>query len=202
MTTGYRAAIAASVKAQLLGKTIAGTNVLTSLDRRLDPEKDLPAVMVYTMASHRGREDYGQSLIPRLVTVGIECAVLADPGQELAAAEAFADQIETAMDADRTLGKTVNNCIWQQSISDVTSHGARTMGVAMLQYEVDIFTNQRPDGFFEFHDDGFTAPPRIVTTSPDAVATYLADIAPIPEKSTETACGPNGCNIPDWHGEV
>lgn len=195
---GYRAQIAAAVKAQLVGKTIAGNQVMTSLDRKLDPAKDLPAVLVYTMASRRGREDYGQSLIPRLVLVTIECAVLAEPGQELVAAEDFAEQIEVAMDADRTLGRTVNNCLWQQSVSDVTSHGAKTMGVAMIQYEVDVFTNQRPDGYFEFSDDGFTAPPSHVQTAPHVTMPGVPDQFP----DADTACGPDGCNIPAWDGEV
>lgn len=194
----YREDIANAAKAVLLGKTDAGDKIMTSLDRKLDPEKDLPAVMVYCGPARRGPEDYGQSLIPRQVTLIIECATRAPAMQELQAAAQFAEQIEAAMDADRSLGNVVNDSRWQQTMPDVTSHGAVTMGVAIIQYEVEILTNQRPDWHFEFNDDGFTAPPSTVQTVPGIVPP-ADDIPPPPP---DTACGPNGCNIPDWAGEL
>lgn len=194
--TSYRQQINQAIKAQLTGKTIAGSTIFTSLDRPLDPEADLPAIMVYTMASRRGPENYNDAVMTRLVSIGIEAAVVAAPGAELAAAEALADSIEEAMEADRSLGRLVNDCQWQQTISDVTSHGRVCMGVCMLQYQVEILTNQRPDNAFEFNDDGFTAPPTQVYTVPNVV--------PQPDGSIpdDCVCGPDGCDIPAWKGEL
>lgn len=211
--SSYREAINQAVKAQLTGKTIAGDRIFTSLDRALNPAADLPAIMVYTTTSKRGRDDLGNGLIPRMVTVVIESAVLAGPGLEIGSAEAFADEIETAMESDRTLGLVVNDCQWQQAATDATSHGEFTMGAAILQYEVEIFTHVKPDGFYEDGDDGFTAPPSHVEVSPlpvpvppewedalnrdDFYQTPNPPLVPDPD----TACGPDGCDIPDWGGE-
>ena len=194
--TSYRSHITEAIKTQLSGKTIAGGSVFTSLDRKIDPANDLPAIMIYTQASRRGKEDYGNSIIPRMVTVSIEAAVASTVGQELNDAEALADQIEVAMEADRSLGRVVNDCEWQQTLTDVTSHGRTPMGVCMLQYQVEILTNQRPDDFFEPEADGFTAPPTAVQTVPDVV--------PLPDDLDWDApvCGPDGCDIPAWLGEL
>ena len=202
--TSYRKQINDAVQAQLLGKTVAGANVLTSLDRPLNPATDLPAVMIYSMSSRRGKEDYGRAVIPRVVTLGIEGAVKSTPGNEIGDAEALAEAIEEAMEADPTLGMLVNDCRWQQSMSDATSHGSHVMGVCLLQYEVEILTHHVADGANEFSDDGFLVPPTEVRTAPDAGAN--TDIYPPPTEAPGyapgQACGPGGCDIPAWEGEV
>lgn len=194
MTDSYRKIIAEAAREKLLGKTIAGDNIYTSLDRQLAPDKDLPALMIWTGASRRGQEDYGQAIIPRRVTLNIEGGVLAPAFEQFAAAEALAESIEIVMDGDRSLGQIVNDCTWQQTISDATSHGAHTMGVCIVQYEVEIFTHVKPDGYFELGDDGFTQPPSIVHTVPDVVM-------PSPPDPDGSLCGPDGCDIPAWGGE-
>lgn len=210
----YRDRINAAIQQQLTGKTAVGDRIFTSLDRRLDPETDLPALMVYSQVAVRGRDDNGKSMIPRLVTVTIECATLAEPHQELTAVNAIVAQVEAVMDADRTLGQTVNACEWQMSISDVTSHGALPMGVAMIEYEVDIFTNQKADGWAELYDDGFTAPPTLVQTNPSVSGPAFQDwgteqvggnppgVPGVPPRNPDMACGPNGCDLPAWGNEV
>ena len=194
--TSYRQQIKDAIKAQLSGKTIAGEQIFTSLDRQLDPENDLPAIMVYTQEARRGPEDYGKSVTPRVVTITIEAATLGQPLAEMDAAEVFADEIEKAMEADRTIGKLVENCLWQQTMTDVTSHGAREIGVCLLQYEATMLTNPLPDGGWEYGDDGFTEPPATVQTVPDVVP---PDYGLPPDDSL---CGPDGCDIPAWNGEV
>lgn len=193
--TSYRNQITDAIKAQLTGKTIAGAQVFTSLDRPLDPSKDLPAIMVYAQSSRRGKEDYGNSIIPRMVTVSIEAAVASSAGQELADVETLADEIEAAMEADRSLGLLVNDTEWQQTLTDVTSHGKTPMGVCLLQYSVEMLTNQRPDNAFEFNDDGFTSPPTSVQSVPNVVP-------PAGHQPEGNLCGPEGCNIPAWEGEL
>lgn len=211
--SSYRDAINQAVKAQLTGKTIAGDRIFTSLDRLLDPATDLPAIMVYTTTSRRGRNDLGNGLIPRLVNVVIEAAVVAGAGLEIGAAEAFADEIETAIEADRSLGLVVNDCQWQQAATDATSHGSVTMGAAIVQYEVEIFTHVKPDGAYEPGDDGFTAPPTEIQVGPLPVPVppewlgelnddeFFQTTNPPLVPDPDTACGQNGCDIPAWRGE-
>lgn len=205
-TTSYRTAIVNAVKAQLLGKTAAADDkVFTSLDRPLNPAHDLPAIIIYTQASRRSGNDYGRTVVPRMVTVTIEGAVLAAAGQELAAANALAEQIEDAWETDLTLGQLVHDSEWQQTVTDVTSHGQTTMGVCLLQYQVEILTRLAPDGEYEFHDDGYTAPPTSVQTvpviEPPPADFYVQDTQPV-EPDPMLACGPDGCDIPEWDGEL
>lgn len=204
-TTSYRTAIVNAVKAQLLGKTIAAdSKVFTSLDRPLNPATDLPAIIIYTQASRRSGNDYGRTVVPRMVTVTIEGAVLANAGQELIAANALAEQIEDAWEGDLTLGQLVHDSEWQQTVTDVTSHGQKTMGVCLLQYQVEILTRVAPDGEYEFHDDGYTVPPTSVQTvpviEPPPADFYVQDAPPVTPDPL-VACDEDGCNISAWQGE-
>lgn len=214
--SNYRSAISDAIKTILTGKTIAGDRVFTSLDRKLDPVKDLPAIMVYSQKARRGTDDMGRSVIPRLVDVTIECAVLAPVGTELDAVSEFAASIEELLDANRTLNNTVNNCLWTESVTDVTNHGATTMGAAMISYEVDVFTNVHPFGGSELPDDGFTEPPTLVMSDPDVHSPAFPDgrasmpfdptnptdaTNPLPPNDV-VQCGPNGCDLPAWGGEI
>lgn len=194
--TSYRTQIKDAIKAQLTGKTIAGAQIFTSLDRQLDPENDLPAILVYTQDSRRGPEDFGKSVTPRVVTITLEAATLGQALSEMDAAEAFADQIEVAMEGDRTLGKLVENCVWQHTMTDVTSHGSREIGVCLLEYQVTMLTNPVAAGAWEYHDDGFTEPPHHVQTVPNVVP------PPGSLPPDDSLCGPDGCDIPAWAGEV
>jgi hypothetical protein len=174
--SSYRTQIKQAIKTQLTGETVAGANVLTSLDRPLNPEHDLPAIIVYTMAARRGSQDYGNSLIPRTVTIAIEGAVSASPQSALSAAEALVDQIETAMEADPTLGQLVTDTKWRQSISDVSSHGSTTMGVCIVEYDVDMMTNLKPDGAYEQPAIPLDELPEEVIISPNQTPVAYVDL--------------------------
>lgn len=224
----YRTQILAAMKTALNGNTIAGSNVFTRLERPLDPARDTPAIICYTMGSRRGGEGYGDALIPRLVNVVIEAAVTAAPEAAQEMAEAFADEIETVIEADPTLGRVVNDCVWQSTLTDVTSAGSHVVGVVILEYLVDIFTNLAAPGFPDFHDDGFTAPPTLVTASPAPTpidyARPLSDPSlpkPVPDDKaindilngdltlspatpaapTESVCRDGSCDLPAWGGD-
>jgi hypothetical protein len=220
--SSYRNQINDAIKAQLDGQTVAGSQIYTSLDRPLDPERDLPAIMIYTMAARRGPEDYGNALIPRTVTIAIEAAICADPGAAMEAAQDIADEIETAMEADPTLGKLVNDTKWRQTISDVSSHGSTVMGVCVVEYDVDIFTNAKPDGFYEYPEIPLTELPTEIIINPKqtpAEYAYPPDqapydderlnellgqdvtIAPYPVKNTDPLCNDGSCEVPAWSGD-
>lgn len=207
----YRTEIADAIKAQLSGQTdAADSSIFTSLDRPLGRD-DLPAIVIYTLTSRRGENSNGDSLIPRVVTVAIEAAVEGTPTTAYSAAEELADAIETAMDADRSLGQVVKHCEWQETVTDINSEGEVTLGMVLLQYEVQIDTLQQPDSAFEFLEEGFdTAPlPTEVYTNGVIVADgyerpltddIAANIAqPIAEQPT--ACEDGSCDIDAWQGE-
>jgi hypothetical protein len=191
----YRTQIAAAVKAALLDQTAAGQRVFTAMDRPLSPA-DLPAVMIYTLASQRGTESYGNTIIPRVVTVHIEAAAQAEPVLALDAAEAMATAIEAAVEADPTLGNVVQDTTWQRTMTDTSSHGEMTLGVALLEYQVSMLTERLAH---IGDDDGFTTPPTLVKTNPHPITIdWPETLKPGPGD----LCGPDGCNIPSWGGEV
>lgn len=194
----YRTQISEALKAVLDGKTVAQSKVFTSLDRPLQAD-ELPALIIYTMGAKRDRENYGNSLLSRVVTVHVEGAVPASPEAAQAAAEDFSDQIEAAIEADPTLGHVVDWSTWQQTLTDVSSHGKTTLGVVLLEYEVRLLTNERPPEWFGVGNDGFTATPGSVMTAGLALGPGFPDPIAAP---ADLACGPNGCDLPAWGGEV
>lgn len=208
----YRTDIAAAIKTQLEGQTAAADDkIFTSLDRPLGPD-DMPSIVIYTMASRRGENSHGESHIPRLVTVAIEAAVLSNPASAMSDAEAFADEIETAMDADRTIGNLVQDCQWQETVTDVDGEGEITIGVVLLQYQVQIATNQKPDSVFEFLADGMEdAPlPGEVYINPqpvpDAYDTNeltddIAQVIAEPIAPVDGACEDGSCDIGAYQGD-
>lgn len=194
----YRKAVRDAVKAMLTGETSAGANVFTSLDRPLKPD-ELPAILIYTQTSKRGPKDNGRSFVPRIVTVTIEGAISSKPDTALDDAEDLAEAIEAIMEGDLTLGNVVTDTQWLQSVSDISSAGSTTLGVCMLEYDVTILTNERPAGEYEFTDDGFTEPPTLVEVEPTPIP---PDVIGGPTPPPDTACGPDGCDIPAWGGEA
>jgi hypothetical protein len=193
--SSYRTQIADAFKARLLGATPAGQSVHASLDRPLQPA-DLPAVLIYTLTAKRGRQDYGNTIIERLVTVNIEAAIQATPATALAQAETMSAAIEAAIEADPTLGNLVEDTRWEQTMSDVSAFGELTLGVVMMEYTVCMLT-VRLDHLPP--DDGFLTTPTLVQTRPDPKTVQFPEpIAPDPE----SVCGPDGCDIPAWGGEL
>jgi hypothetical protein len=197
--SSYRKQVAQAFSAVLTGKTVAEARVFTKLDRPLTPA-DLPAIAVYASEARRGAQDYGNSLIPRVLTVTVEGAVRATPEAALDGADDLVDAIEALIEADPSLGNVVNNTRWQRSITDVTSMGRDTIGVCLLQYEVEMLTNVREPDAFGVGDDGFSATPAVVFTLPDTTAPAGQRRDPRPEPGME--CGPDGCAPDAWGGEV
>jgi len=94
----------------------------------------------------------------------------------------------------------------------VSSLGSTVMGVCIVEYDVEMLTNEKPDSAFEFIDDGFVNPPSEVIIQPDVVLLDFdvvepdGQLRPPPDLSNSVAadpplCGPNGCDIPAWSGD-
>ena len=194
----YRAQAAEAFRARLLGGTPAGANVHTKLDRAMRPD-ELPALLVYANDARRGPQDYGNSVVPRVLSVTIEGAVQADAASALDAADALVEAVELLIEADPSLGNAVQNTRWQRSMTDVTSHGQTTLGVCLLQYDVEMLTHMRTPDAFGVGDDGFSGTPVVVYTLPDTTPPLYRD-AVRPDPALE--CGPDGCAPDAWGGEV
>lgn len=206
----YRTDIKDAIQAQLAAAdALSDATIITVLDRQLTPA-DMPAIIIYTLASRRGAESFGETTIPREVVVAIEAAVSSTPSSAETDAEVLAEAIENALDADKTLGNVVKTCEWQETVTDVNSVGDVTLGVVLLQYLVSMHTNQKPDGTFEFSDDGFAQPPTEVYAYSDPVADEyevelgddIAAILAAPEMETESACEDGSCAIDAWMGDA
>ena len=194
----YRTEISDGLKAALVGKTSAGASVFSALDRPLQPS-DLPAVLIYTMGARRVPESNGNAVINRVVAVNIEAAIQSTPENALNEAERLADEIEILIEADPTLGLRVTDTVWQQTLTDISAHGSVTLGVVLLEYEVSVSTPRLADGAFEPDPDGFEGAPPVVYSVPDTHGPGFPSPA---SGNADTACGPDGCDMPSWGGEV
>lgn len=195
---GYRDDVKNAARDILLGNTVAGDNVFTTMDRPISPD-DLPIIIIYTVKSERG-EEYGRGLTTRVVTVRIEAALaVQNPYTAEAVAEAFADEAEKLLNADPAWGGAVTFADWQETVSDVSSIGETIIANVLVEYRVTVYTDERDDAFFGVTDEGFNEPPSVVTTRPDV---YNPVIDPVIQPPTDTACGPDGCDIPAWGGEI
>ena len=197
----YRAQVKDAIKAVLMGKTIAGDNIKTGLDRPLTPE-DLPVVVIYITAAKRGQQEYGRSLTPRTLTVSIEAALnTASYFTAESDAENFGERVEELLDEDRSLLNQVHDSKWLECYSDVSSLGEKTIANVVLEYEVEIMTGEKEAEDFLVEDDGFDEVPTLVFPRPNPT---VPDLFPRVDPPPDTAgCdGETGCNMPAWGGEL
>lgn len=194
MTAPYRTAIREAFRTTLAGKTAAGQAVFTALDRPLNPDKDLPAILVYVTTANRADDDYGNMLIPRDVTVIVEAAISATAATALADAESLAEQIEVAIEADPSLGGVVHNVRWLRSNVDQTAKGQTTIGVCLLEYEARVMTMPRTIAVM---DGDFDGPVPSKVFSDPAVRPPGGD--PV---YGDSLCRECGCDLPQWGGEA
>lgn len=209
----YRQLIADALKARL--DTIPSVKSFAKLDRPLQAS-DLPAAIIYTPSARRGQRTSGNHLIQRLVTVKIEAAVQSTPFEAMDAAAELAATIERAIEADASLGNTVDNTEWQQTITDVSSFGEMTLGVVLLEYDVSFYTQRIED------DEDGVIPTSITVNSTVTPAGYVRPLHPArmddpaiipadisesaivpatPAESAQSACDGESCDVPAWGGD-
>jgi hypothetical protein len=224
----YRTQVADALKTRLLGATPAGASVFTALDRPLQPS-DLPAIVIYTPGARRGKGNNDNSLIERDVTVHIEVAIQSTPANALTDADALAQAVEDRIEADPSLGLVVDNTEWQRTTTDVSSFGELTLGVALLEYSVSIYTVRRNEDFIgleqplptsitvnqESTPQAYVEPltsarieapssPSYFGTEPALVANDIAASEAAPARAPEPAkvtCEGGSCDIAAWEGD-
>lgn len=140
--SNYRTDIREAVKTQLIGRTIAASNVFTSRAKPITPET-MPAVLVYLGEARRNEQELDMSLFRRHVALVIEGALTSSPEAIELDLENFADQLEKAIEFDRTLGNLVIDTRWQSTEPDIVSSGRVLVGAVRVEYEVQVYTNER-----------------------------------------------------------
>ncbi len=201
MTT-HRTDIREAVKAQLLAQ-IAGINVFTSRAKPVRPEH-FPAALVYLGESKRGRAEHDGSLFQRTIMLVIEGALSDTEDAIEIAAENFAEAIEMAIEADRTIGNRVIETRWQSTDIDVGMAGAAPLGAIRVEYDVEVYTNEYVPAGLGYTDP--MPPPSEVwigaAPAPDAYAHILGDETPLTDRERfVVAPDENTDTVPPYGGE-
>lgn len=156
----HRTAIREKVKEILTGKTIAGSAIFTSRAKPLG-EEDMPCLLIYTGADKRGRltEEHDMSLVYRQVELVVECAIANARDLDLEAVmEQAADNIETAIAADETLGNLVIECYWQSTDIDIVADGRKLVGAVRVEFSAELYSRHDADMSW-WTEDGPTETP-------------------------------------------
>lgn len=161
----HRTAIREKVKEILTGKTIAGSTIFTSRAKPLG-EEDMPCLLIYTGADKRGRltEEHDMSLVYRQVELVVECAIANARDLDLEAVmEQAADDIETAIAADETLGNLAIECYWQSTDIDIVADGRKLVGAVRVEFSAELYSRHDADMSW-WEGDGLTETPNLPPT--------------------------------------
>jgi hypothetical protein len=182
--THPRELVREAVVTLLTNATSAGARVTATRVETLLPS-ELPSISVYT-PSERVRQDSGDTApreLTRDVKVDIRAWVLhtaAIPADN--AMDAIAEQIETAMDADRYLGGAAGDAVLENTETDVVQQEGvdPLVGVITLTYSVTYRTVPAVGTFDDFLNASSTT--EIVGGVPDTAPTsdefVVQEIAP------------------------
>ena len=145
--TNHRTAIREQARTMLAGATLAGAKVFTNRARPITPN-DMPALLIYTGASRRGDRERDGSMVHRRLELVVEGAVAATGrGEELEAQlEQLAEQVETALAADPTLGGLVLDARWQSTDPDIVGDGRQLVGAVRVEFELELHTHHDSAG--------------------------------------------------------
>lgn len=145
-----RQVIRDAVKAALVSRTMAGTNVFATRFIPLQTVQ-LPALTVYTLNEDVDPESINRTRGPsrelwRTAKMMIEGTVIAsgttdNPDDVM---DTFAAQIEKAMNADETFGGVCDRSIMESTEIDVLEVGKKAVGVVALTYSV-LYQTWAPD---------------------------------------------------------
>lgn len=216
----YRQTIRDAVAARLTGETLAGPNVFTSRARPILEilQKREAVLSVYTADESSQRMPDGY-LLQRTLTISIEGA--AGGGDELDdTLDTFAEQVETAINADPTLGGLLTDqMVLTGTTSEISARGNQQIGAMRMDFECVYMTElgvdaglgpepplptqvtinpvPTPRAYVQPLDDARIEPPAIVpsTIDPHIVAPSQTQ-APV-----ESACDDGSCDIDAYTGD-
>jgi hypothetical protein len=144
-----RQRIRQAFQAALDGRTVAGGRIWTNRPSPLSQGpsalgglRELPAVLVYTRDERAQVFDESPRRYRRHAELMAECAL--EVGADTAIdddLDAFAQQVETAILADDTLGGIANDTQLTGTTMAIVDAGARLIGAVVLSFQVEYFTH-------------------------------------------------------------
>ncbi len=129
-----RAAIRSALKALLVDEdTSAGSNVYSNRETALW-KSELPAILIYTSQENATPESFSgrRSIRDLEITIHLKIEATEDIDDDL---DAFAGEVEDAIDSDSTVGGTVSGIILKTTEIRIDAEGDKDIGVAVLTYE-------------------------------------------------------------------
>jgi hypothetical protein len=178
---------------------IAGQKVFPARILPIQSLEELPCLLVYT--SDEKSEANGDALfLLRNCTLSIEGAVNGSEDEIDDLLDDLSDQVEEVIDADpRLAGLLHKDLVLTSTASEVGKQGHEVIAGFRLDFTASYMTRRTADEF-----PVVTAPNK-VWTDPHASPEEYADILgsnPVPVSNSETACGPDGCDLPFYQGEL
>jgi hypothetical protein len=144
-----RQAIRQAFCAALAGRTVAQGRIWANRPSPLSQGasspgglRELPAVLVYTRDERADVFDESPRRYRRRCDVVAECAIQVAPGTAIDDdLDAFAQQVETAVLADDTLGGVAHDTQLTSTTMTIVDTGAQLIGAVVLTFEVEYFTH-------------------------------------------------------------
>jgi len=198
----YRTSIRKKVVAILKNagpQTDAGQRVYGARILPVSGREEIPCLLVYTSDEKNDPTQDGEYLT-RTCTLSIEGAVMGDEIDVEDLADQLADQVESVINSDpRLSGLLMHNLVLKSTATESGIQGEQVIAGFRMDYDAHYMTalkaNDYPQG----------AMPTKVWTIPSATPEEYADILGIntpPIPNDENACGPDGCDLPAWQGEL
>lgn len=129
-----RKAIRAAVKTMLLNNTSAGENVYTNRETTTW-ESELPAILIYSDDENATNRDITgrQKIRTYNVRIEIKAEAEASVDDDL---DDLAQEIETILNADRSLSGTAMDSNYTSTSISISSEGDKEIGTVLLNYEI------------------------------------------------------------------
>lgn len=143
MPTHERKAIRDAVVAALSGETVAETRVISTREAPFR-NGSLPSISVYVVNETVDEATRAPRELKRTAVIAVDGWLSSGADDVLDdALDAFALEIETAMDADRFLNVTASDSILLSTEMLARTEGNKPIGVVHMEYAVTYYTNER-----------------------------------------------------------
>lgn len=133
----YRQVLREAIAATVSGLPTTGASVLSGRGKPL-PQSRLPALRIRPVAEaserHAGGKPSGENPIMRTLEIGITAMAAGDDFDDVL--DRIAEEVETVIGADPTLGGMVLDCILSRTEFDEYSAGDKPSGTTTLIYRI------------------------------------------------------------------
>lgn len=179
--------------------TMAGSKVYDAMFLPIQGDESVPCLIVYT-SDEPSKPTGDAQYLERTCTVTIEGAVVASEDEINEVLDQLTDQVEAVIDADpRLAGLVMHDLILKNTTSSGITQGQHVMAWFRMDYDAVYQSRRTVDEY-----PTITAPTKVWSdphTDPQPYEDILG-INPLPKSNVETACGPDGCQLPFYQGEL